>query len=183
MCACVVLYPVQRLCCGFRAAKRSFFVAEITAVWYKITNNQWDRSVPRGGNRIGAGRKRGSKNVRLAARDEAMRVAGIEPRTFLLQALAHQHKLIQEEIAKDEPNAAVIANAYAIGAEYASRAAPYCHPRLGQLDIRDRSLERVLPTQITMTVADAMEAYMQILNRPGEQVSPPTVIEHDAAEN
>ena len=112
-----------------------------------------------------------------------MRVAGIEPKAFLLQALAHQHKIIQEEIAKDEPDAAAIAKAYAIGAEYASRAAPYCHPRLGQLDIRDRSLERVLPTQITMTVADAMEAYMRILNRPREQVSSPIVIEHDAAEN
>jgi hypothetical protein len=42
-----------------------------------------------------------------------MRVAGIEPKAFLLQALAHQHKIIQEEIAKGEPNAAVIANAYA----------------------------------------------------------------------
>ncbi len=139
--------------------------------------------MPKGGKRIGAGRKRGSKNVRLAAREEAIRVAGIEPKAFLLQALAHQHKIIQEEISKDEPDAAAIARAYAIGAEYASRAAPYCHPRLGQLDIRDRSLERVLPTQITMTVTDAMEAYMRILNRPPEQVSPPRVIEHDAAEN
>src|SRR5712671_5843444 len=114
-----------------------------------------------------------------------MRVAGIEPKAFLLQALAHQHKIIQEEIAKDEPDAAAIAKAYAIGADYASRAAPYCHPRLGQLDIRDRSLERVLPTQITMTVGDAMEAYMRVLNRPREQVSPPPVIfiEHDVAEN
>jgi hypothetical protein len=100
-----------------------------------------------------------------------------------IQALAHQHKIIQEEIAKDEPDAAVLASAYAIGAEYASRAAPYCHPRLGQLDIRDHSLERVLPTQITTTVADAMEAYMRILNRPRERGSPPLVIEHDAAEN
>ena len=139
--------------------------------------------MPKGGRRVGAGRKRGSKNVRLAAREEAMRVAGIEPKAFLLQALAHQYKIIQEEIAKDEPNGAVIADAYATGAEYASRAAPYCHPRLGQLDIRDRSLERVLPTQITMTVADAMEAYMRVLNRPREQVSLPLVIEHDAAEN
>jgi hypothetical protein len=111
-----------------------------------------------------------------------MRVAGIEPKAFLLQALAHQHKIIQEEITKDEPDGATIARAYEIGAEYASRAAPYCHPRLGQLDIRDRSLGRVLPTQITMTVAEAMEAYMQILNRPLEQASP-LVIEHDAAEN
>jgi hypothetical protein len=139
--------------------------------------------MPKGGKRVGAGRKRGSRNVRLAARDEAMRVAGIEPKAFLLQALAHQHKIIQEESAKDEPDAAAIARAYATGAEYASRAAPYCHPRLGQLDIRDRSLERVLPTQITMTVADAMEAYMRILNRPNENVPPPLVIEHDAAEN
>ena len=139
--------------------------------------------MPKGGRRVGAGRKRGSKNVRLAAREEAMRVAGIEPKAFLLQALAHQYKIIQEEIAKDEPNGAVIADAYATGAEYASRAAPYCHPRLGQLDIRDRSLERVLPTQITMTVADAMEAYMRVLNRPGDQGSSTLVIEHDAAEN
>jgi hypothetical protein len=139
--------------------------------------------MPKGGKRVGAGRKRGSKNVRLAARDEAMRVAGIEPKAFLLQALAHQHKIIQEEIAKDKPDVAAIAKAYAVGADYASRAAPYCHPRLGQLDIRDRSLERVLPTQITMTVADAMDAYMRILNRPREQVSAATVIEHDAAEN
>jgi hypothetical protein len=168
---------------GYRATKRSFLSPDSAAVWYKITNNQWDRSVPRGGKRIGAGRKRGSKNVRLAAREEAMRVAGIEPKAFLLQALAHQHRIIQEEIAKDEPDAAVLASAYAVGAEYASRAAPYCHPRLGQLDIRDRSLERVLPTQITMTVADAMEAYMRILNRPREQVSRPLVIEHNAAEN
>jgi hypothetical protein len=112
-----------------------------------------------------------------------MRVAGIEPKAFLLQALAHQHKIIQEEIAKDEPDTAAIARAYAIGAEYASRAAPYCHPRLGQLVIRDRSLERVLPTQITMTVADAMEAYMRILNRPRDHVPSTLVIEHDAAEN
>src|SRR4051794_35414149 len=138
--------------------------------------------MPRGGKRVGAGRKRGSRNVRLAAREEAMRVAGIEPKAFLLQALAHQHKIIQEENAKDEPNPAVIANAYAVGAEYASRAAPYCHPRLGQLDIRDRSLERVLPTQITMTVADAMEAYMRLLNRPRQQGSPSLALEHDAAE-
>jgi hypothetical protein len=139
--------------------------------------------LPKGGKRVGAGRKRGSRNVRLAAREEAMRVAGIEPKAFLLQALAHQHKLIQEEIAKDEPDGAVIASAYAVGAEYASRAAPYCHPRLGQIDITDRSLERVLPTQITMSVADAMETYMRVLNRPREQVSPSLVIEHDAAEN
>jgi hypothetical protein len=139
--------------------------------------------MPKGGKRAGAGRKRGSRNVRLAAREEAMRVAGIEPKAFLLQALAHQHKIIQEEIAKDEPDAAVLASAYAIGAEYASRAAPYCHARLGQFDIRDRSLERVLPTQIRMTVADAMEAYMRILNRPRELSSPPLVVEHDAAEN
>jgi hypothetical protein len=138
--------------------------------------------VARGGKRVGAGRKKGSKNVRLAAREEAMRVAGIEPKAFLLQALAHQHKMIQEEVAKDKPDAAAIAQAYAVGAEYASRAAPYCHPRLGQLDIRDRSLERVLPTQITMSVADAMEAYMRILNRSPE-VSAPTLIEHDAAED
>src|SRR4029079_10965392 len=88
--------------------------------WYKtIKQSKWDRSVTRGGKRVGAGRKKGSKNVRLAARDEAMRVAGIEPKAFLLQALAHQHKIIQEEIAKDEPDAAAIARAYAIGAEYA----------------------------------------------------------------
>lgn len=111
-----------------------------------------------------------------------MRVAGIEPRAFLLQALAHQHKIIQDEIAKEEPDDAAIARAYAVGADYASRAAPYCHARLGQLDIRDRSLERVLPTQITMSVADAMEAYMRILNRPRDQIST-FMIEHDAAEN
>lgn len=31
--------------------------------------------MPKGGKRVGAGRKRESKNVRLAAREEAMRVA------------------------------------------------------------------------------------------------------------
>ena len=37
--------------------------------------------------------------------------------------------------------------------------------------------------QESPTVADAMEAYMRVLNRPRDQVSSPPVIEHDAAEN
>jgi hypothetical protein len=112
-----------------------------------------------------------------------MRVAGIEPKAFLLQALAHQYRIIQEEMAKEKPNAAVIAKAYATGADFASRAAPYCHPRLGQIDIRDRSLERVLPTQIPMTVADAMDEYMRGLTRPRDQFSLPPIIDHDPDEN
>ena len=44
-------------------------------------------------------------------------------------------------------------------------------------------MSRANATQITMTVADAMEAYMRVLNRPREPSSPPLVIEHDAAEN
>jgi hypothetical protein len=46
-----------------------------------------------------------------------------------------------------------------------------------------RRRTRVAFVLIKLENGDAMQAYLRILNRPHEQLSAPTVIEHNATEN
>jgi hypothetical protein len=89
----------------------------------------------RGGKRPGAGRPRGARSKKRAARELAVAVAGITPMDFLLEGLAFHAKLIRHEQAKGAAaDDAVIAAAYAAGREYAKDAAPYCHAKLASIE-------------------------------------------------
>ncbi|MCP4384114.1 MAG: hypothetical protein GY798_22345 [Hyphomicrobiales bacterium] len=92
--------------------------------------------MPRGSNpgeRRG-GRQKGTPNKAKANREAAIAVAGISPRDFLLNGLAHYHGIIVKEQRKGrKADMLKIKEAYAAGLEYAKGAAPYCHSRLASI--------------------------------------------------
>lgn len=87
---------------------------------------------PRGskpGERRG-GRAKGTPNKRKATRALAIKMAGVDPKQFLLNGLAFYQGRINEELARPKPDAKVVEAAYIAGKEFAKDAAPYCHARL-----------------------------------------------------
>jgi hypothetical protein len=89
---------------------------------------------PKGHPKTG-GRAKGAPNKRKANRELALKVAGVDPKTFLLNGLAFYNGQIQREIAKrSKANLDIIATAYTAGREYAKDAAPYCHARLAAIE-------------------------------------------------
>jgi hypothetical protein len=101
--------------------------------------------MPRGskpGERRG-GRKKGTGNKAKANRALAIELAGVEPKTFLLNGLAFYEAIVKRELAKGaRANLTKLAAAFAAGREFAKDAAPYCHSRLPQAV----QLGNVLPT-------------------------------------
>lgn len=73
----------------------------------------------RGGNRQGAGRKKGSRNKATAAQIAAVAASGEVP-------LDHLLKIMRDE---SQPTS--------VRVEAAKAAAPYCHPKLASVEPRD----------------------------------------------
>lgn len=69
-----------------------------------------------GGRRPGAGRKKGSKDKQTEEREKAIAKSGLTPLDYMLSVLRNK--------AADK----------ALRMEAAKAAAPYCHPRLAQVD-------------------------------------------------
>ncbi len=97
--------------------------------------------MPRGGPRPGAGRPQGSPNQRT--REVAQRAAaeGISPVEAMLG-------IMRDALARSDEVTALDA---------ASRAAPYCHPRLAAVAFRDDTRER----QLAALSNPALQAYIR----------------------
>jgi hypothetical protein len=117
--------------------------------------------MPRGakpGERRG-GRQKGTQNKAKANRALAIRIAGIEPKTFLLNGMGFYQAQIEDEIAKGAgADQAKIAAAYAAGKEFAKDAAPYCHARLA-------AVEHMGKGGGPIEISDAKERLAHILSR------------------
>ena len=80
------------------------------------------------------GRQKGTPNKAKANRDLAIRIAGIEPKQFLLNGLGFYQGLIEAEIEKGaDADLTALREAFTAGREFAKDAAPYCHSRMPQL--------------------------------------------------
>lgn len=81
------------------------------------------------------GRTKGTPNKAKAEREQAIAIAGITPKQFLLNGLAFYQGLVEKESARgDEADEGKIREAYAAGKEFAKDVAPYCHSRYGTLE-------------------------------------------------
>lgn len=113
--------------------------------------------MPRGarpGERRG-GRQKGTQNKAKANRALAIRIAGIEPKTFLLNGMGFYQAQIEDEIAKGAgADQAKIAAAYAAGKEFAKDAAPYCHARLAAVEHMGKGGGPIEVTRIERVVVD-----------------------------
>jgi hypothetical protein len=124
--------------------------------------------MPRGakpGERRG-GRQKGAQNKAKANRELAIRIAGIEPKQFLLNGMGFYQAQIEAELAKgSKADTAKLAAAFAAGKDFAKDAAPYCHARLAAIehmgkgggpieysDVRDR-LARLIAREAAAGVA------------------------------
>lgn len=73
----------------------------------------------RGGNRPGAGRKKGAASAKTREIADAAAEAGITPLEVILEIMSKAHERGDEEVALDA----------------ATRAAPYVHPRLAAVEV------------------------------------------------
>ena len=110
--------------------------------------------MPRGakpGERRG-GRQKGVQNKAKANRELAIRIAGIEPKQFLLNGMGYYQAQIEAELAKGgKADGDKIAASFTAGRDFAKDAAPYCHSRLG-------SIEHSGPNKGPISVVDLTKA-------------------------
>lgn len=80
----------------------------------------------RGGKRDGAGRKHGSKNAKSAEIAQKAMAAGLTPLEYMLDVLRTEPPANADPVVK--------ASYTSLRFEAAKAAAPYCHPKLGQIE-------------------------------------------------
>lgn len=91
----------------------------------------------RGGSQPGqrrGGRQKGTTNKASAMRAQAIAMAGLTPKQFLLNGLAFYQGIIASEEASSTPSEEKIGAAYAAGRAFANDVAPYCHSRLASAE-------------------------------------------------
>jgi hypothetical protein len=94
--------------------------------------------MPRGGKRLGAGRKWGRLNERTVARQQLAASAakeGISPLEVMLRRMRHYYALAEREMRKgEEADRHIIDAALKAANESAKDAAPFLHPRLSAIE-------------------------------------------------
>ena len=99
--------------------------------------------MPRGGHRLGAGRPKGSKQVRSSAQviREAKAAGKLMPLDYMLDVMNDQQLGLKERLSA------------------ATAAAPYVHPRLQSVAIQNDSKE---PFQIKSELGEALKALAEM---------------------
>lgn len=86
--------------------------------------------MPKGGARVGAGRKPGIPNKKTVADTVAAEATGVMPKAVMLEEMRLHYAAYGREIAKKKPDWAKAEAALAKAREAAKDAAPYFHARL-----------------------------------------------------
>lgn len=111
--------------------------------------------MPKGGKRLGAGRKKGVPNKMSLAKREKISTTGKDPLDVMIEAMRFHHdyatylqaRYLEEKAADPNTRPTVdersISDAYKMAAGIAKEAAPYVHPRLAaatqEVDAKDES--------------------------------------------
>jgi hypothetical protein len=93
------------------------------------------KAMTHGGKRDGAGRRSGTPNRASARREQYVAQSGATPLDGMLRIFRYYLEIAEYELKQKNPNKNVVKFAFTLALEAATKAAPFVHPRVAQMDL------------------------------------------------
>jgi hypothetical protein len=147
----------------------------ITSFWRAVV-------MEHGGNRPGAGRRKGAHNKASAQREKLISQSGATPIDVMIGVMRYHFNIAEHELLRKKPNKNEVKTAFARAIDAAHKAAPFVHPRLSAIDhsakldpsrLTEHELATVVPILRKCVVSEP-----SVSGSSGFVGEPPSTIKH-----